>query len=167
MYYAFWQLKERLGQHSKTIKERGVIILGRILVLEFADQDSSVFEEIMGVIKSHSGFEAYKFNDVQILSVSELDFYPAQKKVYYDAMEIALTVKEFDIFYLLAANKGHTLTYDQIYYKVWDEESIGNEKNAVKCHIRNLREKLYTVMSKPQFKIKCIRKVGYCFEDDS
>lgn len=141
-----------------------MIILGRLLVLEFADQDSSVFEEIMEVIKSHSGFEAYKFNDVQILSVSELDFYPAQKKVYYYAMEIDLTVKEFDIFYLLAANKGQTLTYDKIYYKVWDEESIGNEKNAVKCHIRNIRDKLDAVMPKAPFVIKCVREVGYCFE---
>ena len=42
----------------------------------------------------------------------------------------------------MVANKGRVLTYEQIYQKIWHEEALGNENNAIGCHIRNLREKL-------------------------
>lgn len=50
-------------------------------------------------------------------------------------------------------------SHDQIYHKVWNEYTIGNEKNAVKCHIRNIREKLDMSVSKAPFEIRCIREV--------
>ena len=64
------------------------------------------------------------------------------------------------------ANKGRVLTYDQIYRKVWDEDAFGDESNAIGCHIRNLREKLYEAEPNAPFTIRCVREVGYCFEVD-
>lgn len=78
-----------------------------------------------------------------------------------------IEAKEFEIFYLLVVNKGRVLTYDQIYHKVWNEDTIGNEKNAVKCHIRNIRDKLDVTMPEAPFTIKCVREIGYCFEVNS
>ena len=52
-------------------------------------------------------------------------------------------------------------------FRSWNEDTIGNEKNAVKCLIRNIREKLDVSVSKAPFEIRCIREVGYCFEVDS
>ena len=66
-----------------------------------------------------------------------------------------------------AANKGRVLTYDQIYSKVWGEDSYGDESNAIGCHIRNLREKLYEAEPDAPFTIRCVREVGYCFEINS
>lgn len=104
---------------------------------------------------------------MSMLSLPGLDIYPDRRKVYRNSNEISLTTKEFEIFYLLVVNKGRVLTYDQIYHKVWNEDTIGNEKNAVKCHIRNIRDKLDVTMPEAPFTIKCVREIGYCFEVNS
>ncbi len=77
-----------------------------------------------------------------------------------------MTTKEYDLLCLLVANKGIVLTYEQIYQKIWREEGLGNESNAVGCHIRNLREKLYAASPDSPFTIRCVREVGYCLEVD-
>ncbi len=54
-----------------------------------------------------------------------------------------------------------------IYRKVWGEDVYGDESNAIGCHIRKLREKLYEAEPDAPFTIRCVREVGYCFEVDS
>lgn len=122
--------------------ERGDTI-GRILVIEFNDQDSSVFDEVMAVLKHHSVFEQLRFNEEDVLSLPGLEIYPDRRKIYRNRREINLTAKEYDLLCLLVANKGRVLTYEQIYQRIWGEELLGNESNTIGCHIRNLREKLY------------------------
>lgn len=51
-------------------------------------------------------------------------------------------MKEYKILCFLVANRNRVLTYEQIYQRVWGEDAIGNESNAVGCHVRNLRKKL-------------------------
>ncbi len=103
-------------------------------------------------------------NEDSILSVQRLEIYPSRRKIYRGRKEISLTAKEYDLFYLLVVNRGQVLTYGQIYQNVWGDEAIGRENNAVKCHIRNLREKLFKAMPDADFAIRCVREVGYCFE---
>ena len=138
--------------------------IGRILVAEFKDQESSVFEAVMEVLKHHSNFEILEPGDETVVSIPGLEIYPERRKIYRDRREIDLTTKEYDLLYLLAINKGHVLTYAQIYQDVWGEEALGNENNAVKCHIRNLRDKLYAAVPDAPFAIRCIREIGYCLE---
>ena len=113
------------------------------MVIEFQEQDSSAFGEVMKVLKRHPGFEHLRLR------------------------EIRLTAKEYDLLSFLVANKGRVLTYDQIYQKVWGEDAYGDESNAIGCHIRNLREKLYEAEPDAPFTIRCVREVGYCFEVNS
>lgn len=98
------------------------------------------------------------------MSVPGLKIYPNRRKIYRGRKEINLTVKEYDLFYLLVVNRGRILTYRQIYQSIWGEDALGNESNTIKCHIRNLREKLYTALPDTAFTIRCEREVGYCFE---
>ena len=65
-----------------------------------------------------------------------------KRKVYRNNQEIKPTVKEYKILCFLVANRNRVLTYEQIYQRVWGEDAIGNESNAVGCHVRNLRKKL-------------------------
>lgn len=74
--------------------ERGDTI-GRILVIEFNDQDSSVFDEVMAVLKHHSAFEQLRFNEEDVLSLPGLEIYPDRRKIYRNRREINLTAKEF------------------------------------------------------------------------
>lgn len=136
----------------------------RIVVFEFSDLDNSVFDEIMEVVKRHPDFEYYQVKDESMLAFPGLEIYPGLRKIYRDRREINLTAKEYDILCLLAANRGHVLTYEQIYQKVWGEDTLGGESNAIGCHIRNLREKLYEASPDAPFTIRCIREVGYCLE---
>ena len=134
------------------------------MVVEFDGRDSSVFDAVMDVLKHHSNFEYVQMNDDSILSVPGLEIYPSRRKIYRERKEISLTAKEYDLFYLLVVNRGQVLTYGQIYQNVWGDEAIGRENNAVKCHIRNLREKLFKAIPDAAFAIRCVREVGYCFD---
>ncbi|TGY93485.1 winged helix family transcriptional regulator [Petralouisia muris] len=137
------------------------------MVIEFGDQDVSAFDEVMEVLKRHPGFEHLWRRDEPMVSLPGLEIYPGRRKIYRDRREIRLTAKEYDLLSLLVANKGRVLTYDQIYSKVWGEDAYGDENNAIGCHIRNMREKLYEAEPDAPFTIRCVREVGYCFEVNS
>ena len=133
-------------------------------MIEFNGQDSPAFDEVIEVLKRYPDFEYVQMNDDSILSVPGLEIYPSCRKIYRGCKEISLTAKEYDLFYLLVVNRGQVLTYGQIYQNVWGDEAIGRENNAVKCHIRNLREKLFKAIPDADFVIRCVREVGYCFD---
>lgn len=133
-------------------------------MVEFKDQDSSVFESVMDVLKHHSNFEILHPSVEEVVTIPGFEIYPERRKIYCNRCEIDLTTKEYDIFYLLVVNRWQVLTYGQIYQNVWGDEAIGRENNAVKCHIRNLREKLFKAMPDAAFAIRCVREVGYCFD---
>ena len=107
------------------LKEGGGI--GRILMIEFGEQDSSAFDEVMDVLKRHPDFDYQQLNEDSVLSIPGLEIYPNRRKIYRGRKEINLTVKEYDLFYLLVVNQGHVLTYNQIYQKIWGEDALGNE----------------------------------------
>lgn len=138
--------------------------IGRILVIEFSDQDTAAFDEVMNVLKRYPDFENLCLKEEQVLTLPGLELYPERRKIFRDRREIHLTAKEYDLLCLLVANKGRVLTYEQIYQRVWGEDPMGNENNAVGCHIRNLREKLYEASPEAPFTIRCVREVGYTFE---
>lgn len=93
-----------------------------------------------GFVKQHPDFEKLEISYEPTLSLSGLEINLSRRRVINNGQEIELTVKEYDILCLLAANKGRVLTYEQIYDKVWGEISAGNEKDTVGFHIRNLRK---------------------------
>lgn len=133
-------------------------------MVEFNEDDAPVFDEVMEILKRHPDFEYLQMKDDSVLPIPGLEIYPDRRKIYRGRKEINLTVKEYDIFYLLVVNRGRVLTYHQIYQKVWGQDSLGNESNTIKCHIRNLREKLYEALPDASFTIRCEREIGYCFE---
>lgn len=135
-------------------------------MIEFGEQDSPAFDEVMDVLKRHPDFDYQQLNEDSVLSVPGLEIYPNRRKIYRGRKEISLTVKEYDLFYLLVVNQGHVLTYSQIYQKIWGGDALGNESNTIKCHIRNLRDKMNAALPDAAFTIRCEREVGYCFELD-
>lgn len=116
--------------------------MGRVLVIEFDDRDTSAFDEVMRILEKHPNFEQFKLKDESMLSLLSVDILLKRRKVYRGYDEIPLTTKEFDVFCMLAANKGIVLTYTQIYDKLWKEVVLGNVNNTVGCHVRSLRRKL-------------------------
>ena len=135
-------------------------------MIEFQEEDSRAFDEVMAVLKHYPNFETFNLNEETVINLPGLAIYPEQRKIYRDRQEIHLTAKEYDLLCLLVYNKGRVLTYEQIYQKIWGEEPLGGENNAVGCHIRNLRTKLLHSSPSASFNIRCVREVGYCLETE-
>lgn len=115
---------------SKTKKlTKGGENIGRIVIMEFKAQDSTAFDDMLAFVKQHPDFEKLEISYEPTLSLSGLEINLSRRRVINNGQEIELTVKEYDILCLLAANKGRVLTYEQIYDKVWGEISAGNEKD--------------------------------------
>ena len=83
------------------------------------------------------------------------------KCILYDE-EIELTPLEFEILLYLANNRGHVVSSEELFEKVWKEKYLDNN-NTVMVHIRRIREKLKDNTKKPKF-IKTVWGVGYKIE---
>ena len=116
--------------------------IGKVIILDLQDNDTLAFTEILAFLKKHHDFEWYSLGQETILSLPGLEIHMDKRKVYRNNQEIKLTVKEYKILCFLVANRNRVLTYEQIYQRVWGEDAIGNESNAVGWHVRNLRKKL-------------------------
>lgn len=145
----------------------GGVGIERVLVIESSARNISLIDEILEKLKDHPDFEILWLKHEPMLSLPGLEIDQVHRKVYCSDEEVHLTAKEYDLLCLLAANKGRVLTYEQIYRKVWKEEAFGNANNAIKCHIRNLREKICCIRPDAEIVIRCMREVGYCLDVDS
>lgn len=76
--------------------------------------------------------------------------------------EIKLTSIEFDILYLLAKNQGRVFSSEEIFERVWTEESIGSNK-TVMVHIKNIRDKIEAAIPGESV-IQTVWGVGYKIE---
>jgi DNA-binding response OmpR family regulator len=74
------------------------------------------------------------FQDVQIDTET--------KQVFKNDDEIILTEIEYQMLYLLAANRKKIYSVKDIYENVWQEAYLSSSNNTVNVHIRNLRKKL-------------------------
>lgn len=122
------------GMTYRKIK-RGGGNIGKLLIMEFADNESMVFDNMMNMLQKYPNFRKYALKDEVILSLPGLEIRPKHRKVYSKTKEISLTKKEFDIFYLLAVNKGRVVTYEQIYQNVWNGYSTGRERSHYISHM--------------------------------
>ena len=76
--------------------------------------------------------------------------------------EICLTVKEFDILFLLASNPKRVFTYELIMDLGWNEDYIYYFRKAINNHVCNLRKKLRIDPGDPDY-IKSVTGIGYKF----
>lgn len=138
--------------------------IGKVIILDLQDNDTLAFTEILAFLKKHPDFERYSLKQETVLSLPGLEIHMDKRKVYRNHQEVKLTVTEYKILCFLVSNRNRVLTYEQIYQRIWGEDTIGNEINVVGCHVRNLRKKLFQIAPAPPFKLQTIREIGYCFQ---
>ncbi|NLM43566.1 MAG: response regulator transcription factor [Clostridiales bacterium] len=80
-----------------------------------------------------------KFDDKLIVK-DDLVINLNERKVYLRGEEVNLTVKEFDVLYLLASNPGRVFTREEIYNMVWKEDAY--DVRTIDVHIKNIRDKI-------------------------
>ncbi|PEA52851.1 DNA-binding response regulator [Bacillus pseudomycoides] len=99
------------------------------------------------------------------IEIGDMKINVATHEVIVGNDEVKLTPREFSILELLARNRGMVFSADQIYERVWKEQSFQSD-NTVMVHIRKIREKTEENPRKPRY-IKTVWGVGYKVEKDS
>ena len=96
------------------------------------------------------------------LHYGKITIRPSVRQVEREGSPIALTTKEFDLLYFLAAHPRQVFTREQLLQHVWDYDNYG-EDSTVTVHMRRLREKVETDPSRPRH-LRTVWGIGYKFE---
>ncbi len=80
-------------------------------------------------------------DDAEPLRTGGLEVDIRARRVIVDGTEIALTVKEFDLLAVLAADAGAVVTRKQLLEQVWETSWYGSTK-TIDVHVASLRRKL-------------------------
>ena len=97
-----------------------------------------------------------------IYTIGGLTLDDIHKTVTVDCDDVHLTPLEYKILYLLIRNPGRVFSIDEIYERVWGEDSI-NGGSTVTVHIRRIREKIEIDPKNPKY-IKVVWGIGYKIE---
>ena len=97
-----------------------------------------------------------------VLRSGGLELNTSTKEVKVDGNQVKVTPIEYRILELLLRNKGRVFSIDEIYEKVWKEESF-NVENTVAAHIRRIREKIEINPKEPRY-LKVVWGIGYKIE---
>ena len=123
--------------------------------------------ELVARVKSHiTRYTRLTKNSNTTKEMGELDFgylriIHATHKVFVDNNEVTLTRKEFELLYFLAVNKEIVFSKEQIYDKIWGEDTYG-DMSTVTVHVKRLREKIEKNPSEPVY-IQTVWGTGYKF----
>ena len=72
---------------------------------------------------------------------------------------LELTVKSFELLWILASNPERVFSKTELYGKVWQEDFV-DDTNTLNVHISNLRNKLKAICSDTEF-IDTVWGIGY------
>ena len=102
---------------------------------------------------NQSDEEVVKFENIEI----SLQKYELKLK----GKSVDIPPKELELLYFLASNYNRVFTRDQLLYKVWGFDYLGDSR-TVDVHVKRLREKLEGVSD--AWVLKTVWGVGYKFE---
>ncbi len=88
--------------------------------------------------------------EMKEINIKGLVIEPDKKKACLHGKRLELTVKEFDLLWLLASNPGKTFTRKDLLQQVWGFAFAGYE-HTITSHINRLRLKLETDLAHPSF----------------
>jgi DNA-binding response OmpR family regulator len=98
--------------------------------------------------------EIYRFGD------AEVNF--ARCEIRRAGKPVEVTPIEFKLLATFIRHRGHTLNRDKLLEAVWGRETFVTDR-AVDTHVTNLRKKIESKASEPQFLVS-VRGMGYRFD---
>ena len=84
--------------------------------------------------------------------------------VSVESNPVKLSATEYKLLEVLIKNKGHVLTRNMLFEKVWDIDGNYIDENTLSVHIRRLRNKLGDDSKNPKY-IITVFGIGYTFGD--
>lgn len=100
-----------------------------------------------------------------VISVGGLSVDTGAKTVSVDGENVRLTKMEYKILELLCRNKNKVFSADEIYKRVWNEDSFVGD-NTIAVHIRHIREKIEINPKEPKY-LKVVWGIGYKIEAEN
>lgn len=97
----------------------------------------------------------------ETLQIGDLAINHAAREVKLQGKPVPLSLKEYELLYLLVSHPNRVYTREQLLEQIWGYAYSG-ETRTVDVHIRNLRKKLEQDPEKPEY-IHTIRGIGYKF----
>lgn len=98
----------------------------------------------------------------EIIKIENLIINKTNHEVLVNEERVELALKEFELLYMLAKNKGRVFDREYLLEKIWGYDYYG-ETRTVDVHIRNLRKKIEENDKEPKY-IVTVRGVGYKFK---
>lgn len=95
------------------------------------------------------------------LQAGDLAINHVAREVRLQGTPVTLSLKEYELLYLLASHPNRVYTREQLLEQIWGYAYSG-ETRTVDVHIRNLRKKLEQDPEKPEY-IRTVRGIGYKF----
>ena len=92
-----------------------------------------------------------------------LSYDPEQRVLSVDGEPVKLTATETKIVDLLMRNLGRIFPAEEIYSRVWDQDTAYAPENTVMVHIRRIREKIELDPKEPEY-LKVVWGIGYKME---
>ncbi|MDF9797116.1 two-component system alkaline phosphatase synthesis response regulator PhoP [Catalinimonas alkaloidigena] len=100
----------------------------------------------------------------KVLKADGLHMDAEKRSVEIHGERLALTPKEFDLLWIMAAHPGRSYSRQELLNLVWGYEFSGYE-HTVNAHINRLRSKIERNVSEPQY-ILTTWGIGYRFNDE-
>lgn len=144
--------------------------ISKVVSLEVGSDDYLVkpfgVHELLARIKavlrrSERNHKVISIDKEEIIKINHLEINRARRTVVANGNEIDLSLKEFELLYLLAKNRGIVFTRDNLLEKIWGYDYLG-ETRTVDVHVSNLRKKIEQDENNPEY-IKTVRGIGYKF----
>lgn len=105
---------------------------------------------------------SHKNHPLSSLKIGDLVIDAEKMLVKKETKEVELTTTEFKILNYLMQHPNQVVTKENIYRSIWQEDYHEGE-NSMNVHICNLKKKIETFPSKPQY-IKTVWGKGYMLE---
>lgn len=135
--------------------------MGKLMVIEFEDDEKTLFEKVISVIGNEMLQERQDFVSDPVLSYPGLEIRQHQRRVLRNGSDINLTRLEYGTLVYLASYPGWVLSKQQIFEEVWNMDS--NSCFAAVCStISRLRAKIEKDRKNPVY-IKTVQD-GYKFD---
>lgn len=109
--------------------------------------------------RSENVYSPSKNDQEELIIIKNIEINRSRRTVLKDGNPIDLSLKEFELLYLLAKNKGIVFNRDSLLEKIWGYDYLG-ETRTVDVHISNLRKKIEQDEAHPEI-IKTVRGIGY------
>lgn len=142
--------------------------IDKVLGLEMGADDyiSKPFgiRELQARVKAllrRSSLEKIESEPEEKMVIGDLMISNTAREVRVSNIPVTLSLKEFELLYLLASHRNRVFTREQLLELIWGYEYSG-ETRTVDVHVRNLRKKIEKDPDHPQY-IQTVRGMGYKF----